>query len=357
VLTKLRLENFKSFRDATIDFAPSGLTVLVGPNGCGKTSVLEAVNELSSRLRPGTSPVHSLERLRRDANNYTLEGLLTLPGWASTAQAAVKFFFNNGRRHERILVRKSPTDPERALEDGILEDPRLPMIPPGQEQDSLYRELPSVRFVDIKPSELRRPLRPPDKAGSPFDAAQLIGALFELRMGADLGGFQQLVDQVKRVVPALRGVSVLRRPEGEKDYYSLEFDMATGQGIGASQVSEGTLISLSLLTAAALTSRPTILLIDDLDRGLHPVAQRELVKLLRKTVEVKPGLQIICTSHSPYILSEFGFDEVRVLREFNGGAEVKRLDDGPDAARWMKELDAGEYWSFIEHKLFAPTGT
>lgn len=94
-----------------------------------------------------------------------------------------------------------------------------------------------------------------------------------------------------------------------------------------------------------------MLLIDDIDRALHPTAQRELIKLLRAIVS-EGNLEIVCTTHSPYILSEFQYDEVRVLKEIDGASRCMSLSDGPEAQRWMKELDAGEYWSFIEHKLF-----
>ncbi len=64
------------------------------------------------------------------------------------------------------------------------------------------------------------------------------------------------------------------------------------------------------------------------------------------------NLEIVCTTHSPYILSEFKYDEVRVVRDVDGESRCVSLSDGPEAARWMKELDAGEYWSFMEQKFF-----
>lgn len=42
-ITRLRIAGFKSFADpATIDILP-GLTGIVGPNGCGKSNVVEAL--------------------------------------------------------------------------------------------------------------------------------------------------------------------------------------------------------------------------------------------------------------------------------------------------------------------------
>ena len=57
-LSKIRLAGFKSFVDPTTVLLPSNLTGVVGPNGCGKSNVIDAVRwvmgELSARhLRGG----------------------------------------------------------------------------------------------------------------------------------------------------------------------------------------------------------------------------------------------------------------------------------------------------------------
>ncbi|MBL8643057.1 MAG: AAA family ATPase, partial [Rhodospirillaceae bacterium] len=41
--TKLRLSGFKSFVDATELHVEPGLTGVVGPNGCGKSNLVEAL--------------------------------------------------------------------------------------------------------------------------------------------------------------------------------------------------------------------------------------------------------------------------------------------------------------------------
>jgi len=42
-LTAIKLAGFKSFVDATTFFAPTNLTGIVGPNGCGKSNIIDAV--------------------------------------------------------------------------------------------------------------------------------------------------------------------------------------------------------------------------------------------------------------------------------------------------------------------------
>src|ERR1700681_3046919 len=42
-LTKLKIAGFKSFVDPTTVTFPSSLTGVVGPNGCGKSNIIDAV--------------------------------------------------------------------------------------------------------------------------------------------------------------------------------------------------------------------------------------------------------------------------------------------------------------------------
>jgi chromosome segregation protein len=52
-LARLRIAGFKSFADATsLDILP-GLTGIIGPNGCGKSNIVEALRPLPSRRRDG----------------------------------------------------------------------------------------------------------------------------------------------------------------------------------------------------------------------------------------------------------------------------------------------------------------
>ncbi len=62
-LTHLSLENYRGFKKLELDFHPR-LTVLVGTNGSGKSSVLDAVAmmkaDIARHLAPVTSDLHFL---------------------------------------------------------------------------------------------------------------------------------------------------------------------------------------------------------------------------------------------------------------------------------------------------------
>ena len=57
-LEKIELRGFKSFGDPTELAFPSAITAIVGPNGCGKSNIADAIawvlGEQSARLLRGT---------------------------------------------------------------------------------------------------------------------------------------------------------------------------------------------------------------------------------------------------------------------------------------------------------------
>src|SRR5205823_12183893 len=102
-------------------------------------------------------------------------------------------------------------------------------------------------------------------------------------------------------------------------------DVTGAPGIPASAAGNGTLLTLGLLTALATAASP-LFMINDFGRGLHPVAQGDLVKQIRGIQENRPDLQIVATSHAPYLVDSLAAEEVLMtaLGE-DGYAMVKPL--------------------------------
>jgi len=125
----------------------------------------------------------------------------------------------------------------------------------------------------------------------------------------------------------------------------LIFDMVSGNGLPASSVSEGTLV-LAILTLIHQSDDINLIMLDDVELGLHPKAQRDLIKQLRKVQDSHPKLQIIVSTHSPYIVDEFKAEDVWLFAPDHEGCAVsKRLSDHPDAKRSLEVLTTGEFWS------------
>jgi predicted ATP-binding protein involved in virulence len=101
-----------------------------------------------------------------------------------------------------------------------------------------------------------------------------------------------------------------------------------------------------VLTALSIHDGPKVVLIDDLERGLHPKAVASFIQQLRGIQN--PQLQIVATSHSPYLIDCMEADEVLLTSlDEDGYAVVRPLTDHPDYDRWKGLMSAGEFWSSV----------
>lgn len=352
MIESITLRNYRGHVDTTIPCAP--LTVLVGENASGKTSVLKAVRWVSEGLD--------------DA----------LPGaWA-----------HRGARELSVAVRG-------AGPEGAFQIHAAYQLQGGAGE--LTRARDGVRNVDVRsdagPRALWLSLRPEDliapsvprsarPALSPHGEG-LASVLADLKL-VDTGRFQRIVERLRSVVPIVRDVGFARsvasktvprlirvenssvelQDQVSAVYDELLFDFADAAQVPAAFVSEGTLLVLGVLTAletldrdaspapaapaantGGVARRPAeVVLIDDVDRALHPRAQRSLIAALRTLLGQAPGLQIIAASHSPYLVDELRPEEVVVLgRNPRGVIAAKRLDAFPDE-RLRAMLSTGELW-------------
>jgi predicted ATP-binding protein involved in virulence len=82
-----------------------------------------------------------------------------------------------------------------------------------------------------------------------------------------------------------------------------------------------------------LQDSPGVVLIDELDVHLHPRWQRRVASDLKRTF---PAIQFVCTSHSPQVIGEVLPEEIRMLA--NGTPSTPKRSYGIDSSRILEEL-------------------
>jgi len=93
---------------------------------------------------------------------------------------------------------------------------------------------------------------------------------------------------------------------------------------------------------------------DDIEHGLHPLAQEALIGVLRQVMRKVPELQVVATAHSPYLVDHLRPEEVRLMTTGEDGFAVcGRIVDHPQFDRWKDEMAPGELWSLFGEKWLA----
>ncbi|MCB9689221.1 MAG: ATP-binding protein [Alphaproteobacteria bacterium] len=159
--------------------------------------------------------------------------------------------------------------------------------------------------------------------------------------------FFAYVDAVKALVP---GVTDIRIATPDPSTRRIDLVREGGWVTPADDASSGVRLLLLFLALAWHPSPPDLVLIEEPENGLHPERIREMMALLRGLTEgahAPAPVQVVLTTHSPYVLSCVRIPQDQVLvfeRHEDGSCGAKPLD--PDRVRpFLDDFGLGEVWA------------
>ncbi|MEA5550621.1 AAA family ATPase [Anabaena cylindrica UHCC 0172] len=369
MLEKLILHNLKSHKSTELNFDNSRLHGIVGKNSAGKTSVLQALYYLSMLTK---LPI------RKIFQHEISHQIITTIGESKMSVTASGFWESVTRkRHWEVILSwgKKTSELGTKSDDIVLscntDKNSLTLhgdrgsLYENKEVEPIYESFKNTIYLKLVGSNLAKPAYSNEITPRvEFDGSGLAPTLDFLRDESP-DKFQLIEEKLSRIVPNVRKIGirrakvpVIRNRLIEVDGKSISYeetqemtgqevvlDMNTGERIPAHAISEGTMLTLGLLTVLMNPNQPNLVLLDDVEQGLHPKAQRELMTVFKEIIAENPNLQIIFTTHSPYIIDALAPSQVHILNNSKSGFTIaKRLDEHPDV-EWAKEtLTTGEFW-------------
>ena len=110
----------------------------------------------------------------------------------------------------------------------------------------------------------------------------------------------------------------------------------------ASSLSDGTLrfIVLATLLLQPASLRPSVILLDEPELGLHPYAITMLAALVK---QASAETQVVFATQSTLLLDHFDPENVLVADRVDGGTQLTRLD-GADLEEWLQDYSLGQLW-------------
>ncbi|WP_375756089.1 AAA family ATPase [Corallococcus exercitus] len=352
MIQSVQFRNFKAYRSLDLDLEP--FTVLVGPNASGKTTLLDGLR-MPARLAtpPGTLPEEGV--IPESFRSFGVSQPIELTFYARFGPSLGKVVVSGVGGPTQSWPPTARLDEESERELSRANDKLRLFL-----RTATLLRFEARKLADASYSEEQVPAVASDGTG-------LASTIAFLKLShEDL--FGEIESALKQVVPSVRKIRVERASVEQSSLRTialddqtthvsekrtlwgnrLVLDMQGAKGVPADSVGEGTLMALGLLTVLLGPQRPKLLLLDDIELALHPVAQGRLIEVLRAIQKNAPELQIVATSHSPFILNYLKPEEIRMtfLAE-NGFARCEKLTAHPEFEKWKDLMSPGEFWSTV----------
>ncbi len=361
-IKKLTIEGFKSIRKLD-DFPLRDLNVLIGANGAGKSNFVGFFRLLREMIDQRLQVALATTEGGADACLYM--------GPKITQQFVGKLYFGkNG--YEFTLVPSQDnrlvfldetavffgdiTDSHESLGAGHLEA-KLKDHKDDVGNWGAKRGVPSYVFEAVSSwvvyhfhdtslnAAVRRPRALNDNVALRQNAENLAPFLYRLQQ-MHSASYARIRDVVRLAAPFFDDFKLRPMPTSP-DMIQLEWQQRDSDyPFRANQLSDGTLRFICMATALLQPSRPSTVLFDEPELGLHPYALTLLGNLF-KQASVMYGssmpTQVIISTQSAPLLNEFAPEDIVVVERINGESKFRRLDSA-HLSEWLEDYTLGELW-------------
>lgn len=326
MITRIEIDGFKSFLDFRLDVPP--FLALVGPNSSGKSNLLDAFLYLrdsawgiESLVTPSRGRPHEL--FHRVSKGRPVTKFM-IRAWTLTriGDDILPFLYlGSADLDDAGLPQSSP------LLAGPLGEPVFPGLPswlpheaekarealrremsnPSRYMQLLNSEVTAWNMHQVEPDRLRSWSSAADHGPLRADGSNLATVLGRLK---SRGAIEELLVDLVALIPDITGIEPILDDRRQEWTFDVVVD---GQGaIPSTLLSDGTLRVIALLAALHDPDHAGVLLIEEIENGLHPSRLAELLRRIQGRVTDlndpecvnRPLRQVILTTHSPVVVSE-----------------------------------------------------
>ena len=363
-LQTARIRNFKAIVDSrTLRLGP--LTVFIGHNGSGKSSLIEALETYQSLVVDGLDVamqrwlgiehvrhqgVQAKERAGKALNPMAFD--LSI-GASVRKSTRLEMAVNNDAAANHMFIEREKSQHANGWliqtpierEENAADSGRSILASASGGHRKIAQHVRDWQFLSLQPERMGLPV-PQQRTGGRVrlakDGSNVADYLLDIQR-LDSNALEGIVRTMTYVLPYARDLQPSLTSELERKAY---LQLTEGNfKIPGWMLSTGTLRVLALLAVLRHPQPPPLVVVEEIENGLDPRSIHLLVEEIRTAV-LAGVTQVVLTTHSPYLLDLLKLDQlVLVARDETGEPRFSRPDDDAKLTEWAKEFAPGRLYT------------
>lgn len=381
MIKSIYIDNFKALNDFKMEFQP--LTLLIGANSVGKSTVLQAL-ELLAYFTKGKE--------YGELNNYLKER-----GWSAkdlrsslSRKKYIHFvveFEINSNIYEWIIMLRIVNDQFEVHTETIVKKEEIKKVftytllgrvknDATIHDNEVNRQFPfiipftssALSFINEDYNPILTKIKKSLNGLALFDfssteqlkSRNIVVKNAQIgRNGENLAAYlhqlskeelSKLTIELQTYAPFFENINIRKRSRNE-----VEIDIKerfSNHRIDAQHLSDGMMRLLAILTLALTESGYSTMMIEEIEDGINPNLAGEMIKTLTKVTQ-ETKRQFILTTHNPLILDWVDVASIHFMyRDKNGFVKQKTFKELPTVLQNLDYMNPGEIWiNFDENEL------
>lgn len=362
VLKSIQIKGFKSISNKTpVSLSLGRINVILGANGAGKSNIISFFKMLNFMM---SGSLQNFVESNGSGQNFLhygpkvtgqIDGKLNLEnnGFNDDYEFTLSY-----ATPDRLIIssesvtyyRKNVRKPQSRKFDVEFKESVLAKKNDDESLKIIHRMLSRCKVYQFHDTSAESPLR--GSCHKDFnnylqaEGGNIAAFLYRIREEFPQD-YARIVRYVQSVVPQFKDFVL------EPSYYGnvlLKWsdDSATDYILSSNQFSDGSLrfIALATLLLQPKRTMPHVIIIDEPELGLHPMAISQLAEMIK---EASVSSQVIVATQSPQLIDEFEAKDIVVIesdKDESGRYHTisKRLDEN-ELEGWLEEYSLSELWN------------
>lgn len=349
-LREIKIQGYKSIKEASVPI--KDLNILIGQNGAGKSNFIQVFNFLKNLI---DQRLQQSVLMAGGANSLLYQGLKVTPKLRLTIDLLPNIYDvtlipnQNGSliiESERVGFNSNPKKYKTPIWNRLTDFTNESTLSSAADffatyTSNAFNSWYLYHFHDTSPlAKVKQFSKVYDVERLHNDAGNLAAFLLMLSTYHP-EHYDRIKKQIRLVLPQFDDFYLAKTGQDNMDVRLLWKANDSDHILGPNALSDGSLRFICLTVLLMQPELPRLILIDEPELGLHPVAIMYLAAMLRRASKTS---QVIVSTQSVSLVNEFEPEDIIVVgHNRNDGTTFKRLD--PDNLKlWLDQYTIGEMW-------------